>query len=79
MVSDAFLELISFSNKAKIIHAIDKFAETFDSVQLLDGRTEEMFLSYEFYKHNPQNAYNIVSYVWFIAYNLIKQYQPRMF
>ena len=70
---------MSFSKNAKLIHAIDKFSGMFDSIQLLDERTEEMFLSYEFYKNNPQNAYNIVSYVWFIAYNSISEYQPRLF
>lgn len=79
MVSDVFENLLKMSKNAKLTDAIYKFAETFDNIQLMDERTEEMLLSYEFYKYNPQNAYNIVSYVWFTAYNLINQYQPRLF
>ena len=77
--SDVFEELLKLSKNAKITDALYKFDESFDPVQLLDDRTEEMLMNYEFYKYNPKDAYNIVSSVWMQAYCIINKYQPRVF
>jgi len=48
-------------------------------MQIVDERTFEILQTYSFYKYSPEKAFNPIPQVWFEAYNILTNTEPRLF